>query len=523
LFYPCWQDNKICEDSDLSEIPVKISIFGKNIPCLSLIDLPGIIRVPSEDQSEAIDQLTYNLSLKYIKNPYSIILVIQPACIDISSSEALKIAKLADPEGARTIVVLTKLDLTEQCVEQQNLKDNFSCNKDTMERLKAFLKPSTKIIGVVNKSRKLLDLWKLNKDPQSFEKKILEQLFGMESTKHGRNALVSTLYNMLYQMTLKSLPSLRSCIKDELKMVSNFINEHIKTPCGTEKALNLIYEFSNSYSDIIDGKNIDLHSGELTGGARICFIFHNIFYKDLFSLNALKGLNRLAILTTVRNSSGTSPPLFTPEKAFISLAKNQLAQLLNPCTRCINLVAEELQRIFETLKKNRKFSRFPKLIDTLDNTFNSILEQARESSSSFITTLIENEMSYINTNNTSFKNISFNVDTQAECEHIQNIDTSNLCISPAENKYCSIIEHLIQIYFDSVRNNLHDTVLKAIMNLMVGSIQSKMQNILINSAFAKDPEILLQESEVFTETRTKLISYQSKLFKAIENMKKFSC
>jgi dynamin 1-like protein len=49
--------------------------------------------------------------LEYITKPNVIILAVTPANTTIPSSDGLMLAKLADPEGARTIGVLTKIDL----------------------------------------------------------------------------------------------------------------------------------------------------------------------------------------------------------------------------------------------------------------------------------------------------------------------------------------------------------------------------------------------------------------------------
>lgn len=48
---------------------------------------------------------------KYIENPNCIILAVTAANTDLATSEALKLAKDCDPDGRRTLAVLTKLDL----------------------------------------------------------------------------------------------------------------------------------------------------------------------------------------------------------------------------------------------------------------------------------------------------------------------------------------------------------------------------------------------------------------------------
>ena len=78
---------------------------------LTLVDLPGMTKVPVGDQPEDIEQQIRSLIHKYINNPNSIILAVSAANADIATSESLKTAKEVDPDGRRTLAVVTKLDL----------------------------------------------------------------------------------------------------------------------------------------------------------------------------------------------------------------------------------------------------------------------------------------------------------------------------------------------------------------------------------------------------------------------------
>jgi dynamin 1-like protein len=49
--------------------------------------------------------------LEYITKPNCVILSVSPANVDLANSDSLKLARLVDPQGRRTIGVLTKLDL----------------------------------------------------------------------------------------------------------------------------------------------------------------------------------------------------------------------------------------------------------------------------------------------------------------------------------------------------------------------------------------------------------------------------
>lgn len=91
--------------------PINLKIYSTSVVNLTLIDLPGITKVPVGDQPEDIESQIRQLVLKYICNPNSIILAVVTANTDMATSESLKLSKDVDPDGRRTLAVVTKLDL----------------------------------------------------------------------------------------------------------------------------------------------------------------------------------------------------------------------------------------------------------------------------------------------------------------------------------------------------------------------------------------------------------------------------
>jgi replication fork clamp-binding protein CrfC len=70
--------------------------------------------VPVGDQPKDIERQIKEMILKYINKPNSIILAVTAANTDLANSDGLKLAREVDPEGSRTIGVLTKIDLMDQ-------------------------------------------------------------------------------------------------------------------------------------------------------------------------------------------------------------------------------------------------------------------------------------------------------------------------------------------------------------------------------------------------------------------------
>ncbi|XP_078089127.1 interferon-induced GTP-binding protein Mx3-like isoform X2 [Mustelus asterias] len=106
----------------LSSELISLQVESSCSPNLTLIDLPGIIRVPTGNQPQDIGKMIKNLIKSYIGKEETIILVVISCNIDIATTEALQMAQEADPKGQRTLGVLTKPDLIDRNTEQEVLK-----------------------------------------------------------------------------------------------------------------------------------------------------------------------------------------------------------------------------------------------------------------------------------------------------------------------------------------------------------------------------------------------------------------
>lgn len=106
---------RVCgRNKDISSVQIMLKIFSPRVVDLTLVDLPGITKVPTGDQPLDIEKKVNDLCLQYIMPKSAIIMAVCPSNNDLANSEALKIARTVDPIGERTIGVLTKIDLMDE-------------------------------------------------------------------------------------------------------------------------------------------------------------------------------------------------------------------------------------------------------------------------------------------------------------------------------------------------------------------------------------------------------------------------
>jgi len=108
----------------ISRVPIQLRIYSPHVLNLTLIDLPGITKIPVGEQPANIEAVIRQLIMDYASKPNTVILAVTPANSDLANSDALKVAREADPRGVRTIGVLTKLDLMDAGTHAADILSN---------------------------------------------------------------------------------------------------------------------------------------------------------------------------------------------------------------------------------------------------------------------------------------------------------------------------------------------------------------------------------------------------------------
>jgi hypothetical protein len=105
--------------STFSDDLLSIELCGPDKQNLSIIDIPGIFRTPTEGVTTLNDMaLVRRIMNRHVKDERTIILAVIPSNTDIATQEILSIAKELDPKGLRTLGVLTKPDLIDKGGEE---------------------------------------------------------------------------------------------------------------------------------------------------------------------------------------------------------------------------------------------------------------------------------------------------------------------------------------------------------------------------------------------------------------------
>lgn len=89
---------KVGRNQGISAAPINLRIYSPNVLTLTLVDLPGLTKVPVGDQPRDIERQIREMVLKYIGKSNAIILAVTAANIDLANSDGLKLAREVDPK-----------------------------------------------------------------------------------------------------------------------------------------------------------------------------------------------------------------------------------------------------------------------------------------------------------------------------------------------------------------------------------------------------------------------------------------
>ncbi|KAF7715730.1 Vacuolar protein sorting-associated protein [Penicillium ucsense] len=541
-------ETKVGRNAGISPAPINLRIYSPNVLTLTLVDLPGLTKVPVGDQPKDIERQIRDMVLKYISKPNAIILAVTSANQDLANSDGLKLAREVDPEGQRTIGVLSKVDLMDE-------------GTDVVDILAGRIIPlRLGYVPVVNRGQRDIE----NKRPIAYALENEKNFFENHKAYRNKASYCGTPYlarklNLILMMHIKqTLPDIKARISSSLQKYTAELSQLGDSMLGNSAniILNIITEFSNEYRTVLEGNNQELSSIELSGGARISFVFHELYSNGVKAVDPFDQVKDVDIRTILYNSSGSSPALFVGTTAFELIVKQQIKRLEDPSNKCISLVYDELVRILGQLLNKQLFRRYPQLKEKFHAVVISFFKKCMDPTSKLVKDLIAMEATYINTGHPDFLNghramaivnerqlaakptqvdpktgkplpgraQSPSLDTTAEAPNGSGFFGSfwasknkkkmaameappptlkaSASLSERETSEVEVIKLLITSYFNIVKRTMIDMVPKAIMYTLVQFTKDEMQRELLENMYRNNElDDLLKESDYTVRRR----------------------
>ncbi|XP_030634838.1 interferon-induced GTP-binding protein Mx2-like [Chanos chanos] len=325
---------------------ISLEIMSPEVCDLTLIDLPGIARVPVKGQPNDIGDQIKKLILSFIEKNETINLVVVPCNVDIATTEALKMAQEVDPEGRRTLAILTKPDLVDKGTEKNIL--NIVHNQ---------VVPLSKGYIIVKcRGQKQIDDKISLTDAMRLERQFFEQHDYFRSLLHEEKATTQCLSKKLTQELLdhikKSLPLLSEQITKQLWDVRKDLTE-----CETGPPLDphgrkiFLIETLTRFNDKIDR----LASGEVVTEENLFTVMRSEFKKWKDLLDGTKASFHKTMQDVVREYDqkhrGKELPGFCNYNVFEMVVQRLVIQLKGPAVDTLRIIRNAIRKQFTDVSK----------------------------------------------------------------------------------------------------------------------------------------------------------------------------
>eukprot|EP00918_Siedleckia_nematoides_P012079 GHVU01026510.1.p1 GENE.GHVU01026510.1~~GHVU01026510.1.p1 ORF type:complete len:818 (+),score=177.38 GHVU01026510.1:746-3199(+) len=400
-------DERAGKNKGLVDDPILLSIYSPRCPDLTLIDLPGIARVPlkGSDQTDDIERLTREMAFRYAVDPRTIILAVTPANSDLMTSDALQIARQADPQGARTIGVITKIDLMDRGTDAARMV----MGEEYRLRLG--------YTGVRNRSQADIQAGKSVQDSLKEETEFFQahaKYRTLPPGLMGTNYLIEKLTKVLFRHIKQYLPDIRREINAKMRAVSHRLDElgegvPLEVPPRVHLIWTMISDYCEMFNNTIRGKydkrlqtyfDDPSTQREVAGGALIRTQFNDLL-NEYVDKSVTADMSDYDIDNAIRLHEGDALPGFPSPDTFEFLILPYLSNIQIPVFECLDRVSQSLELLSQRIA-NKVFGRFPELETQTLEMSQCILVRERESTRAILENIVAAETGYLFTNDARY-------------------------------------------------------------------------------------------------------------------------
>ncbi|KAG7463694.1 hypothetical protein MATL_G00179330 [Megalops atlanticus] len=330
----------ICDDQ------ITLEISSPDVCDLTLIDLPGIARVPVKGQPDDIGDQIKSLILNFIEKSETIILVVVPCNVDIATTEALRMAQDVDPEGKRTLAILTKPDLVDKGTEK-NVLD--IVRNQVIPLSKGYIIVKCRGQKQINDKISLSDATRIERD---FFKRHEHFSCLLYEEKATTQCLASKLTQDLVDHIKKSLPIISEQIKKQLWDTRKQLSQCEEgPPLDPHKRKAFLIDTLSQFNDKIHR----LAMGEVVNEENLFIVMRSEFKKWKGHLDNTKASFHKTVQEVINEYDakhrGRELPFFSNYNVFEKVVQRLVVELKGPAIDTMKVVRETVQQQFTDVAK----------------------------------------------------------------------------------------------------------------------------------------------------------------------------
>ncbi|XP_053505843.1 interferon-induced GTP-binding protein Mx1-like isoform X2 [Ictalurus furcatus] len=508
--------NEIAGALGMSDELISLEVTSTNAPNLTFIDLPGIVRVPVKGQPEDIGEQIKSLMKKFITKQDTIILVVVPCNVDITTTEALKMAQKIDLLGERTIGILTKPDLVDKGKEDEVVS---VINNDII-----FLTKGYTVIRCQGQ-QEVVDRISLYEAIEKEKHFFIEHPHFRMPYKAGKATIPKLAENLTLELVLhikKSLPQLKEQIQLMLAETQTELDRYNSgPPTDPEQWMDFLTDKITAFTQ--DAINITI--GEETKSVPHVNIYStlrrefNDWKTDLDKRGKTfnKGIEK-EVKEYEEKYRGRELPGFINYKTFEIILKDQIKQLEKPAIRRMKDISDFIRNEFIQLAQSN-FPDFPNLLKVTKTKIENIKQLKESEAESMLKTQFNMEL-MIYTQDSVYTNILNMLKRMEEEDERQSHGVARPPCNSLYNRSdteatLEELTHYLKSYYSIASNRLADQVPLVIKYKVLQESAEQLQREMLQLMQNYNINDLLEEDHFINVKRNNLKSRQKRLAEAL--------
>ncbi|KAM9454732.1 interferon-induced GTP-binding protein Mx1-like [Clarias gariepinus] len=511
--------NEIAGALGISDELISLEITSPNVPNLTLIDLPGIVRVSIRGQPEDIGEQSKSVIRKFITNQNTILLVVVPCNVDIATTEALRMAQEVDPYGERTLGILTKPDLVDRGMEDAVLS---IINNEAIYLSKGYMIVRCRGQQEIMENISLHEAMRKERDffnTHPYFSKLYDE---KKATIHN---LADKLTHELVHHIEQSLPLLKEQIQSKLAETQGELNRYGSgAPTDPEEKIVFLTNKITAFNQ----DAINLTAGEELKNLPQVNIFSSLrkefadWKTDLQkSEEKFKKVIEKELKEYEEKYRGRECPGFLNYQAFEVIVRNQIKELEEPAVARMNDISDLIMNILIHLSE-ANFKEFPQILKIAKTKIENIKETKEKEAESMLRTQFRMELMVYTQDSMysdSLKKLKLMEEKAERQAHGVAYPRSGGLYkqSDIEDAMEELTRHL-KSYYSIASRRLADQVPMVIRYIMLQESAKQLQREMLQLMRLNDIDVLLEETDDIYIKRNNLKSRQDRLKKALKKI-----
>ncbi|KAF9685068.1 hypothetical protein SADUNF_Sadunf03G0015900 [Salix dunnii] len=365
----------------ISHTPLTLVVRKKGVPDLTMVDLPGITRVPVHGQPDNIYEQIADIIMEYIRPEESIILNVLSANVDFTTCESIRMSQKVDKNGERTLAVVTKADSAPEGLLEKVTADDVSIG-----------------LGYVCVRNRIGN--ESYKEARKEEADLFEThalLSRIDKSMVGIPVLAQKLVHIQATIIARCLPDIVRKINEKLAASISELKRMPKTLSTAGEALatfmGIVGSAKESLNKIIVRGEYDeyLDDQNMHCAARLVEMLNQYsrelhkFYEDDLTENFM--INEIQVL---EESKGIHLPNFLPRTAFLAILQKKVEEVSHIPVDFVEKVWTYIEGVIMSVLTHRSENYHQLQLFTRRAGYN-LMEKMKERSRNWVTEIVQME------------------------------------------------------------------------------------------------------------------------------------